>query len=116
MSEQFATEEYWRLRAEEARTLMDAMTDVEDRRVLSEVIRSYEELARVTAPIIPRKRRSGGRVEGAQPIALALRILFGCRASCASMVPVYAARIENLTNHETVTALARLTAMSRKFK
>ena len=37
--------EHWRKRAEEARTLADRMTDLESRRVMLEIAKSYDELA-----------------------------------------------------------------------
>ena len=36
---------HWRKRAEEARTLADRMTDLESRRVMFEIAKSYDELA-----------------------------------------------------------------------
>ena len=37
--------EHWRKRAEEARTLADRLTDLESRRVMLEIAKSYDELA-----------------------------------------------------------------------
>jgi hypothetical protein len=37
--------EHWRKRAEESRTLADRMTDLESRRVMLEIAKSYDELA-----------------------------------------------------------------------
>jgi hypothetical protein len=42
--------EYWRKRAKDARTLADRMTDVESRRVMLEIAKSYDELA-ARAPV-----------------------------------------------------------------